>query len=522
MFETPIAHRAADIYAFALPLAPPEMNLRQVYFGPSIKGLRSVRGPYYRPVTKSLWVGKHIPKSMTMSPNSIVLASLVEDGSSTILWDAATGEHRELLDHPGVDLQCVAFSPDGKTLASGSLGPDIHLWDIEIMLKKRNTLQVDSPMEWLAFSPNGQTLVSKSVMGSVCLWDLKDAANFTCTPWAELERRTEEEGGDDEGCHLKRVCPFAWSSDGRKLGYLCSKRRFLFWDVDGKAQIGEEWVSKTLVTAFALSSDGRIMAVGDMDEENIQLLHPEAGTQLGVLSRATSRVVTHLSFSANDRMIASHNSEEDIVLWELKNEAGWQATKLLTGYTDRLCDIAFSYGARIFAAAERTWDMDTKMRKEELVLTGHTSLVVCLAFSPDGRSLASGSIEGNICLWDAELGVQTGCIRSDHSGLPMDLRYTEDGRKLVVSHGIWEAGGVASASLPTGDMPSVQNSGVMECGEIDTRGWVLYGSEQWFWLPISGGGWLLHGTCLAVRTGFCVFIFDVSGVMDMVPKDKTR
>lgn len=521
---------------------------------------------------------------MIMSPDVGLFASPAKGGSSMTLWDAATGEQRE----EPVNVQRVAFSSDGKTVATGSSGPDIRIWDIETMSQKGNTLKVDSPVEWLAFSPNGQTLVAESKTGSVCLWDLKDLAGIMCTPWVRLEDRTEHDDDDkadkvnvnekedkdddneddedegDEGdkddksytvnvnergdkedqnevdeevdddddddayyYELKMRQNFRyliWSSDGRKLRHFSSHESQLS-DVGQQEQIGEVWDVDTSETMpiFAFSSDGRILAMGDDYDGSIKLLDAETRTQTGVLSRTITTIVTHLLFSADDKMLASCNGGDGIVIWELEGEDGWRVTRLLEGYSDRLCDIAFSYGTEMFASsAERTWDLETEVQTEELALTGHTSLVVCLAFSPDGRTLASGSIEGSICLWDAELGIQTGHITSDHSGLPMSLHYAEDGRKLVASHGMRVTSGIVAGPLPTSDTLSAENSNVRECGEIDEDGWVMYGSERWFWLPISGGGWLMHGTCLAVRTGFCIFIFDVSGVMDMIPKDQTR
>lgn len=606
MFEKPIAWRAADIYACAIPLAPSEMHLQQVYFSASTKGLRSVRGPCYKPATKSLWVGKHIPECITMSPDSIILASLTKDGSSTLLWDAATGER---LDYPGVDLRRVAFSPNGKTLASGSSGPDIRIWDIETMSQTGNTLQTDYAVRSLAFSPNGQILASESEKGGVCLWDLTDLADITCIPWVKLEDRTDKEeenekeddmankvkvkegevedddGGDDEnedddddeddedqdqdqdqdqdedeaedeneddeddeneddeseesededdGDHWddsdndsemyevdrrESFCPFIWSPDRRKLGYFSKRYGFLLWDVDQKGQINGEWDVGLSVTAFAFSSDSKILALVVYGiPSGVLLLDVEARAQIGFLSKPSHYIMTHISFSTNEKIIATRNAgEAGIVIWELKGEAEWQAAKPLEGYGDHLCDIAFSYGTKMLApaAVERVWVLDTEVQRGESFLRGHTSLVVCLAFSPDGRTLASGSIEGNICFWDTKLGIQTGHIKSDHGGLPMNLHYTEDGCKIVATHGMRDTGGIVSAS----GTPSTPNSEVMESGEIGYQGWVLYGMTEWFWLPIFNGAWLLRGTCLAVRTGFCVFIFDVSGVMDLIPKE---
>jgi WD40 repeat protein len=97
------------------------------------------------------------------------MASGIE-GKTIRLWDVSTGEHKATLDGHTDDVNWIAFSPDGSTLASGSDDKTIRLWDAETS-KHKATYSVGVPCNTVVFSPDGNTLASSGA-GTILLWKL--------------------------------------------------------------------------------------------------------------------------------------------------------------------------------------------------------------------------------------------------------------------------------------------------------------------------------------------------------------
>ena len=275
----------------------------------------------------------------------------------------------------------VAFSPDGRTLASGS-GDTVWLWDVESG-QQTAVLQGHTEEVWsVAFSPDGRTLASGGWDYEVWLWDVESGQQT-----AVLQGHTE------------RVFSVAFSPDGRTLASGSRDYEVWLWDVESGQQTAVLRDHRGWVNSVAFSPDGRTLASGD-GVSTVWLWDVESGQQIAVLQGYTSGVFS-VAFSPDGRTLASGGWDSTVRLWDV--ESGQQIA-VLQGHTSGVFSVAFSPDGRTLASGGwdstvRLWDVESG--QQIAVLQGHTrSGVFSVAFSPDGRTLASGGKDSTVRLWD--------------------------------------------------------------------------------------------------------------------------
>ncbi|WP_457511482.1 nSTAND1 domain-containing NTPase [Streptomyces sp. TE33382] len=356
--------------------------------------------------------------SVAFSPDGRTLAT--GDFEHVRLWDVASGKARTVLTgYTGMGVS-VVFSPDGRTLATGDF-EHVRLWDVASGKARTVLTGYTGMVDSVVFSPDGRTLATGD-NEHVRLWDV-----------ASGKARTVLTGM----VHSDSV---AFSPDGRTLA-IGDDEHVRLWDVaTGK--------TRTTLTgntgSVAFSPDGRTLAIGD--DEHVRLWDVATGKTRTTLTGNTGSV----AFSPDGRTLAALGGYLSVRLWDV---ASGKARTIFTGHTDGVASVAFSPDGRTLATgggdgSARLWDMSTGK-----ILRGHTGVVASVAFSPDGRTLATGSLDGKALLWDASSGKARTTLTSRTKPIygVASVAFSPDGRTLATgsddgSVRLWD---VASGKIRT-------------------------------------------------------------------------
>ena len=286
---------------------------------------------------------------------------------------------------PGASVYTVAFSPDGKFLASGGDDNAVILWDVADENEYEAFIQHSKAVTSVAFSPDGKLLASASLDGYVRLWHVS----------SEGRRISFRHGGWVESV--------AFSPDGKTLvsGGEDREGSVILWDVHQKRDLATFSGHGGIVESVAFSPDGR-MLVSAARDNTIKLWDIE-GERIRKTLSGHSSVVHAVAFSPDGETLASSSRDNTIKLWKIpsgENFATFEIQNNLYVYAE---SIAFSPDGQFLAAAcvdytVKLWDVVN--HSEVVTLTGHHSGVTSVAFSPDGRTLASGSRDRTVLLWD--------------------------------------------------------------------------------------------------------------------------
>ncbi len=354
------------------------------------------------------------------------------------------------------DVVSLTFSPDGLILASAGYDRSIVLWDIPSGTMLRRIAGLGEAPNWIHFTSDG-TAIASSDWDGVRLWDPRDGTLISA--------------------HQTLSCAFAFTPEGHILARTRHGDGLVIWDVRRRKIIRRLKHGLRYAYEATLSADGSMLAITDLG--SVQILNVPTGQVMHTLTVSKEQLqneglgaldIEDVVFSSDGNTIAAVCFFA-VRFWDTRSGNYLGIERYGHCYAH---SVAFSPDGRIVATGWGRGSILLRNTKCTKQITAHKWWARCLAFSPDGSLLASGGSDSAVRLWDSETGEATTTL-SGQCHEVSSVAFTPDGKGLVSGHAdgivaVWDAKGAALKRTICGLMPPVSAVAVSPDGRTIASG----------------------------------------------------
>jgi WD40 repeat protein/tRNA A-37 threonylcarbamoyl transferase component Bud32 len=391
--------------------------------------------------------------SVTFSPDGRSLAA-VSEGRAVRVWDATTGRLVHELPGHEVVATCVAFSRDGRLLASGSLHGVVRTWDAQSGRCLRALGEHTQPVGALAFSHDGRRLAVGYFDRLINVWD------------PATGKRLQTLRG-----HTGLVLGLAFSPDGQRLASASEDRTVRLWELPARREVLVLRGHTNFCQCLAFGPDGRLLASASRDR-TIRLwdatpLVGNEGQEVRTFDELNGEVFG-LAINPDGKRVAAAGLDPTVRVWDARTG---RLTRTFADIDHVVFNLAFRPDGRRLAAVGldrggpppfvlKLWDPETGRP----VLSARPPWqIMATAFSPDGRWLALGRLDGTVNLADAKTGQVIRVLgKHDREVMMVGVIFRPDGRRLA----------------------SVSGDGTVKIWDVTPAQQSLSGGRAW--LPVPG------------------------------------